>query len=170
MARVVIADTGPIYYLVLIDCADILHTLFAAVIIPSTVLAELTHAETPAKVREWMGQSPEWLAVHDVSNLSVTNQPIQGEPTWPKLDEGEAAVIKLAKTIEADLLLMDDRKGVRVAREQGFAVTGTLGVLELAAERHGLDLRKAINLLGRTNFYCSKEVIDALLARSDGKS
>ena len=51
----------------------------------------------------------------------------------PPLDEGELATIALAGSIGADLILMDDRDGVAFARAQGFAVTGTLGVLDLAA-------------------------------------
>jgi len=61
--RIVIADTGPIHYLVLIGYADILPALFVKVIVPSVVLEELTHAETPPAVRSWMAQLPVWLEV-----------------------------------------------------------------------------------------------------------
>jgi predicted nucleic acid-binding protein len=43
--------------------------------------------------------------------------------------------------MNADLLLVDDRKGVYVARQQGLRVTATLGVLDLAAER-GLTVQR----------------------------
>ncbi len=161
---VVISDTGPIYYLVLIDCAEILPALFGRVILPSVVMAELTHAETPAKVRAWMAQAPRWLEVRGISS-----GPLREEPPIEKLDAGELAVIELAMSTDANLLLIDDRKGVRFARRKGFAVTGTLGVLARAAERHGLDLREALARLSRTNFYCSREIIEELLARSSKK-
>jgi hypothetical protein len=51
------------------------------------------------------------------------------------LDEGETAAIALAISLDADLLLMDDREGVMVARSKGLRVIGTLGVLDLAAQR-----------------------------------
>jgi predicted nucleic acid-binding protein len=51
------------------------------------------------------------------------------------LDDGERAAIALAADIDAHLILLDDRDGVSFARAQGFAVTGTLGVLDLAALR-----------------------------------
>ncbi len=60
---------------------------------------------------------------------------------------------------------MDDRKGVRFARKQGFAVTGTLGLLELAANRGLLDLAAALSQLTGTSFYCPQKIMDALLAR-----
>jgi predicted nucleic acid-binding protein len=54
------------------------------------------------------------------------------------LDEGEIAAIALATSLPADLLLMDDRKAV-ITRLKGLRVTGTLGVLDVAAERGLVD-------------------------------
>jgi predicted nucleic acid-binding protein len=48
--------------------------------------------------------------------------------------------LALARALSADLVLMDDRAGVAVAHQFGFAVTGTLGVLDLAARRGLIDL------------------------------
>ena len=53
------------------------------------------------------------------------------------LDKGETAAIALAESLHADLLLMDECVGCRVARSRALRVTGTLGILDLAAE-HGL--------------------------------
>ncbi len=43
-AKLVVADAGPLHYLILIDCADILPRLFNRVLIPPAVREELTHA------------------------------------------------------------------------------------------------------------------------------
>ncbi len=59
--RVVIADTSPINYLVLIDAIDVLPRLYDRIVVPSEVLAELTDPGTPEKVVEWIRQKPEWL-------------------------------------------------------------------------------------------------------------
>lgn len=56
------------------------------------------------------------------------------------LDDGEKAALELAVSLAADLVLMDDRAGVRAARNIGFRVAGTLRVLDLAARRGLLDL------------------------------
>jgi len=72
---------------------------------------------------------------------------------WRSSDEGERAVIALALTVKADLVLMDDRDGVDVARRRGLAVTGTLGVLDLAARRGLIDLAAAFERLKATTFY-----------------
>ena len=50
------------------------------------------------------------------------------------LDSGERAAIVLAESISADLLLIDDRAGAILAQQRGLAVSGTLGVLDLASQ------------------------------------
>jgi predicted nucleic acid-binding protein len=60
---------------------------------------------------------------------------------------------------------MDDRDGANVARRKGFAVTGTLGVLDLAARRWMIPLADALARFKATNFHCRPEIMDALLAR-----
>jgi predicted nucleic acid-binding protein len=81
------------------------------------------------------------------------------------LDEGEAAAIALATSLGADLLLMDDRKGAIVARSKGLRVTGTLGVLDIAAERGLVDFAQAINRLRRTTFRIPGALLDSLLKK-----
>jgi len=85
------------------------------------------------------------------------------------LDEGERAAILLATQIGADLLLIDDRDGVNVARSRGFAVTGTLGILDLAATRGLIRLNEAVEHLKNTSFCYPPDVLDALLARHSPK-
>jgi len=82
-----------------------------------------------------------------------------------RLDDGERAAILLAIRIGAKLLLMDDRAGVDLARSRGFAVTGTLGILDLAATRGLIRLPDAVERLKRTSFRYPPDVLDALLTR-----
>lgn len=157
----VVADTGPLHYLVLVGQVDLLPRLFTTVLTPATIQAELSHAEAPAAVRQWATYPPSWIAVH------------QDPPSTPstalareRLDDGERAVLALAEAVRADLILMDDRQAVKVARRLGFAVTGTLGVLDRAAQRNWIDLPEVVALLKATNFRCRPAVMDALLNRS----
>ena len=59
----IVADTTPLNYLVLIQAADILPSLYRKAFIPPAVRAELAHANTPAIVRAWISQPPQWLEV-----------------------------------------------------------------------------------------------------------
>jgi predicted nucleic acid-binding protein len=157
--RLVVADTGPINYLILIDAIGVLPKLFERIFIPVAVHKELIDSEAPEEVRAWILQAPAWLEVR--ANPELEN----GSPDERILDEGERAAIALARVISADLILMDDRAGVAVAQQHGLVVTGTLGVLELAARRGMIDLASAFARLKSTNFRYPPQIIDALLAR-----
>ena len=93
--------------------------------------------------------------------MDVRQQP----PDKRLLDVGERTTIELAEVIEADLILMDDRDAVAFARAQGFAVTGTLGVLDLAAQRGLINLLNAFTRLRATTFRYRQGLLDALLAQ-----
>ena len=60
---VVIADTSPINYLLLIGEIAILPVLYGQVFIPPEVLAELSDADAPAEVFNWAQLPPAWLQV-----------------------------------------------------------------------------------------------------------
>jgi predicted nucleic acid-binding protein len=152
---IVVADTSPVHYLVLIGEVEILPALFEKILVPTAVLDELAHAGAPEAVRNWMRAPPPWLEAH-VALASVSDGALQN------LDEGEREALALAGSLHADLILLDDREGVRVARQRGFRVMGTLGVLQLAAKRGLLDWTDAFELLKRTNFRYRPEVIDRL--------
>jgi predicted nucleic acid-binding protein len=157
--RVVVADTGPLNYLVLIDAIDLLPKLFERVSVPLAVRDELLHKGTPEAVRLWIAQPPHWLEV--APELPHRSR----EPRAAGLDEGEYAAIELARAIGADLILMDDRDGVALARAKGFAVTGTLGILDLSAQRGLIDLAQAFSRLKATTFHYRQGLLDALLAQ-----
>src|SRR5215831_12654676 len=97
---IVIADTTPLNYLVLIQAVDLLPRLFGEVLIPSAVFAELKDAETPAPVRTWLGNMPSWLQVQ-----SLQSSP---DPQLDYLDDGEREAIALAEELNADQLLLDE--------------------------------------------------------------
>jgi predicted nucleic acid-binding protein len=156
--QLVIADTGPINYLILIGHIDILPALFDHVILPAAVRDELTAG--PALVRDWIAHSPSWIEVRQAIPFH--------EASLEALDAGEEDAIRLALAIRADLLLMDDREGVLVARRKGLTVTGTLGVLGLAAKQGLLSLANAFEQLKRTNFRYSQQIMDELLNEAAG--
>jgi predicted nucleic acid-binding protein len=124
--RLVVADTSPLNYLVLIEQIEILPALFEKVFVPQIVRDELQHSEAPESVRRWIAEPPSWVEIAPAGRDS-------DEPALLHLDDGERAAIQLAIRIGAELLLIDDRDGVNAARRKGFAVTGTLGILDLAA-------------------------------------
>ncbi len=141
----------------LIDHPTILPALFRRVLIPPAVAEELQRPRTPAPVRAWMGSPPAWLEVRTPCQpLVITALP---------LGAGEREAISLAQDLRAELLLMDDLEGREEAEHHGFAVMGTLRVLELAAERGLLDFPTAITKLQATSFHLPLSLVREMLAR-----
>ena len=152
----IVADSGPLRYLVLIGDVAILPAVAGDVVIPPEVRAELDHSRTPASVRAWIAEPPPWLEIRP--------GPPATDPALALLDPGEQAAIALADAIGADALLMDDRTGVGAALAKGLAVIGTLGVLDRAARRGLIDLAAAFDRLRGTNFRYPPGLLEAMLA------
>jgi predicted nucleic acid-binding protein len=159
--RLVIADTGPVNYLIQIGHIDVLPVLFNKVIFPSTVRDELTAA--PALVRQWIAAPPPCI------DVEAAARDFDRDPSPADLDAGEKNAIALAARFRADLLLMDDRQGVVIVRRKGLTVTGTLGILALAPRHHLLDLADAFDRLKQTNFRYRQDMMDELLAEAGGE-
>jgi predicted nucleic acid-binding protein len=154
--RLVVADAGPLHYLVLTGDIILLPKLFESVLTPKMVCDELSDSATPALVRAWIADPPSWLEIRP--------NPLESDRfRGAELDAGEAAAIALALEANADLILLDDREGVAFARAEGLAVTGTLGVLDIAARRGLVDLAEAFARLKRTSFYYRQGLLDAIL-------
>ena len=85
--QLVIADTSPINYLILIEHIDILPALFEKVILPSVVRDEL--AAAPLLVRRWIAEPPSWV---EVRKTTTSRQ----DPSLERLDAGEEDAIALA--------------------------------------------------------------------------
>jgi predicted nucleic acid-binding protein len=160
--KLVIADTGPINYLILIRQADLLPRLFEQVLIPRAVQGELANIDGPLEVRNWIASPPAWLEIHATPDLD--------DYAGDGLDEGETAAIALAESLHADFLLIDERAGFRVAQRRGLRATGTIGILDLAADKGLVDFADAIRRLEQTNFRRPAALLRALLAKHDHKS
>jgi|SRR5579859_894532 len=157
--RVVVADATPLHYLILIDAIEVLPSIFEKIHVPIEVRDELSCEATPAAVRTWMECPPSWLEVFGTAAVAA------GDSALQSLDPGERAAIVLAESMRADLLLMDDRSGAMLAQRRGLAVTGTLGILDLASRAELLDLHDAFARLQKTNFRYPPSLMEALLEK-----
>lgn len=107
---IIVSDTSPICYLLLINQIDILQILYDSITIPQTVADELSASESLPVVKNWITQPPNWLQIQPIQ----TAQGIEG-----KLDPGEREAILLAEELKADLVVLDDKAARRIALERG---------------------------------------------------
>jgi len=116
--------------------------------------------QRPPVLREWAAEHPSWLEVLPVDLID--------DLALRPLGAGEQAAITLALSMHADLILIDERKGTSAALTKGFEVTGTLGILRLAARQGLIDIADAAAKLKRTNFRYRQKMIDELLNEFSG--
>jgi len=156
---IVVSDTSPVNYLVLIGCEELLKNLFSKIALPAAVLTELQSEHAPVQIREWLGRRPEWIEVRQVE---------LHQHFLPDLGLGEREAIYLAKHLDADELLMDDAKGRVAAERLNLHVVGTIGVLDAAALRGLVDLPAAVESLKQTTFRARPGLFDSLLTKHHG--
>ena len=155
---IVVADTGPLHYLILLEHAELLHGLYGEVVVPDAVATELSSPSAPTAVRDWLSRAPAWFSVVPVEADSV-------QEVTDELDLGERAAIALAGTIHADLLLIDDAAGRAEAKRRNLRVTGTLGVLRAAAERGLVNVPELVARLKTTTFYADEALLKSAFGR-----
>jgi predicted nucleic acid-binding protein len=155
---IVIADTTPLNYLILIGEIELLPSLYDGVLIPLEVLRELQHPKTPPSVRAWASNLPTWCEAR-----AITTFP---DAALSELDAGERDAILLALESRVDTLLMDESEGRREAIRRHLRVAGTLAVLEKAARRGLIDFRATLQWLEQTSFRLSGSVRDEFFKRN----
>lgn len=156
MHKTIVANSTPIISLHGINRLDILKNMYGKIIIPNAV-----HAEVIVKSASAL-EGYDWIYVKSILNLSAK------EAFTSALHDGEAETIILAKELDADLIIIDDRLARRHAKYFGLVVTGTVGVL-LRAKRSGVinKVRPVLDDLIGFGFYISEDVCQKVLDIAD---
>ncbi len=154
---IVVTDTSPINYLILIGQVNLLRDLFQHVVMPQAVLKELQHSKTPAPVRMWASRLPQWVELRSASHVEIARG----------LGPGELEAMAIADEIKADFVLIDDRDARKFAFARGLTTIGTVGVLEKAGAKGIVDLPRALQeLRDHTTCYITDSLIKSVLARA----
>ncbi|MFN8492567.1 MAG: DUF3368 domain-containing protein [Caldilineaceae bacterium] len=120
-----VINSTPLITLAIVGQLDLLPQLFDAVIVPTSVFNEVT-AQGLQRPGAYTVAQANWLIVQSPALISPW------PPSMLGLDAGERDVILLAQECNADLVLIDEKLGRRVAISLGLPVRGTLGVLLIA--------------------------------------
>ena len=155
---IVVADSGPLHYLILLEQIALLRRFYGQVLVPEAVAGELSATGAPALVRDWIMKPPTWVDVCPAPSEAVSK-------ITDDLDLGERAAIALAETVHADLLLIDESAGRAEAKRRQLRVTGTLGVLRTGAEQGLVNVPDLLERLKATSFYLDETLLNAVFGR-----
>ncbi|USR89908.1 DUF3368 domain-containing protein [Phormidium yuhuli AB48] len=148
MPNVVIADASCLIVLSKIGELELLYLLYGQVYI------------TPEIEREFGENLPSWISVETVQNKAYQKS------IETVLDVGEASAIALAIEKRDSLVILDDLKARKFAKQLKLVLTGTLGVVSKAKERGYCDkIKPIIQKIEKSNFRISPQIMSDLLSR-----
>lgn len=129
---IVVSDSTPLITLMKAARLQILNELFGEIIIPEAVHKELTSNERFLEEARQINNSDfiRVISVEDRKSVSLLQRAAG-------LDLGESEAIIYAENNKADLLLVDEASGRRVAKSMGIEIMGSVGVL-VSAFREGI--------------------------------
>ncbi|MBN4001493.1 MAG: DUF3368 domain-containing protein [Nostoc sp. LPT] len=158
----VVSNTSPILNLAIIDRLILLHQQFDEILIPIAVLNELKISEQ----RPGSQAIREAISAGWIQSREVTNEPLV-QLLKQTLDKGESEAIALAVELKADLTLLDEREGRKVAKSLGLKVTGILGVLLRAKQSGELESLQPVidELISKAGFRIAPELLVQILTQ-----
>lgn len=128
----VVSDTTALTTLMKAGMESVLEQLFGQIVIPEMVFKEL---------RCFHSSIPSWCEVQAVRNTALL--PVISLT----IDAGEAEAICLALELQADAILLDDRKGRREAESRGLSCLALPAILlEAKLARHDSITRGSAQL------------------------
>ena len=132
----IVADASPLIALATIDQLDLLHKLYQQVLIPEAVKQELmldSNMAGATRLKQAVDQG--WLKTESCEYPADSYYYLQ-----QLLDQGETEAILLTESLltknDYRFLLIDERKGRKIAKKRGLRIAGTGAVL-LAAKKKG---------------------------------
>lgn len=149
----VIADSGPIFSLALIDKLDLLDKLFDEVKIAQAIWIEISSDKSkPFHDRICLYFQDKVESIKGFNELTFV------------MDYGESESVILYKELQANFLLIDDKKARSIAENFGIKCVGTIGLLSIAKDKGFVsDLKSLFELFLHNHRYYSIDLLNAIL-------
>lgn len=129
---IVVSDSGPLISLMKASQLELLRKLYQEILIPEAVYQELT--SNPRYASEAMEiRSSAFIRTVPVQDRKAVD--VLQKLSGLDLGESEAIIYAYADDHKADVLLMEEAAGRRVAKSLGIRVRGSIGILLLGYDR-----------------------------------
>ncbi len=146
----VVSDSSPLNYLALLSDFDLLRQIYGTLVIPPAMYREVVEQGAAYPVGKAVQAAlDEWISVAE----SPDNAKTLSLRREYRLDLGESEAILVAEALGKVPLLMDERRGVRCARQRGITVIRT-PLIYADAKILGLisNIREKLDELRRVGF------------------
>jgi predicted nucleic acid-binding protein len=151
---ILVADASALIALATCDSLFLLEAIFGNVLVPEAVLSEVTTIDKPqsARLQTYLHGKVRSVDMQRFIYLDAF------------ADAGETQAMLLYKEVGADYLLIDDKRGRKVAKINQIKTVGTLGVL-LQAKRAGFIpcIAPLIDQISASPVYMSEGLIQIVL-------
>jgi predicted nucleic acid-binding protein len=151
---ILVADASALIALATCESLALLEALFGNVLVPEAVFSEVTALDKPQseRLRNYLCGKVRVVDMQRYVYLDAF------------ADAGETQAMLLYKEVAADYLLIDDKRGRKVAKINQIKTVGSLGVL-LQAKRIGLITRIAplIEQIAASPVFMSESLIQTVL-------
>ncbi len=154
----VVSNSSPIINLSAVNKIEILKIFFQEILIPKSVYFELiSFGDDKPGAKE--AKEFSWIQRVDVKNINLSNT------LNKRLGIGESDAIVLAIEFNADLILLDDKKARKLARDLGLSPLGTIGILYEAKKRGLIESLKneLDDLITKNGFFIDEELYKKIL-------
>jgi len=138
--QTVVSNTSPLIILAKTSSLYLLKNVFDKIIIPKTVYDEIVEKNDTASFE--IKQADFIVVVETEKNETL-------EYLYLILDKGEAEAITLAKQLNT-VLIIDEKKGRKLARNFGLNVIGFLGILLINYRKNFISESKVLHILEQT--------------------
>lgn len=149
----IVSDSTTLIILFDLDKLDLLSNVFAKIIIPKAVYDEIS-CKTPITL-------PDFITVKTPQKSEIL------ETLKSVLDMGESEAIALALQMKTGLII-DEKKGRKIAISQGLEIIGLLGILYLNITKGFLSIKQAETFLKSAidhGYRINQTLVDSMFER-----
>lgn len=146
MPNIVISDTSVLILFHKIEALGLLEKIYGKIY------------TTPEVAEEYGLELPKWIILQKVKDTKYQNL------LNTQLDMGEASALALAIEINCDLIIIDDLKARKLAKQLNLKLTGSLGIITKAKEKKLITaVKPLLDKIRNTNFRISEHIVNEIL-------
>lgn len=152
MPKIIVSDSSSLILFIKIGELDLLQKVFGKIHVTKVVADEIGVT------------LPYWVEIMDLDATYYSD-------LHNYLDRGEASSLALTIKNKDSLLIIDEKKGRKIAKELGVSITGSLGIILLSKQLGYVEkVKPVLDKIRTTNFRINPQLIKKVLQTANEDS